>query len=498
MDDLSRAASLASDAEGSVFFNERTEVEWVLRGGATARQAAKRAVAVAREADAAAPHPRPELAPRSRGRSELGIPRHTEEPPRRVLSNASGSSPGARGIDRRVQFRRSRAARRLDAEPTSEEPGGTDGPASLTHAFYDTEVDHHWRLPIGKPLRRADIVSDMRDGREESNRPTRWSTGTTSEGDTRVLRGNAFQVDRSDRRDMPSAWREEPGSRPRDRTGGRIGGGARWRGLLARKDLVDVTKEAYQNNSENGDHDISPRSSFDIEEANSLYSWDEPPSTSVRGWRSNHSMSFRPKPNERPRHIRVIGRQKCINDLTDIVDASCEPCISYDRQIFDPVSKLWTYVEASQPSSSPWELPSQPSSSPWDLRTVGSPVTCSVSGTEEALSSGGTRGRAPASVGAPASVPSVPGAPHSMPLMPAAPLPERPQHSGGNGSSPTQFIRVPNAEEAQRAFMASRDQWLGYSRKSIYGPANLEAVIFASEIDESVEESAARRRASMT
>lgn len=492
MDDLSRAVSLASDAEGSVFFNERTEDEWILRGGLAAQQVAKRAVAVAREADVVPPH-----GPRSRGRSELGIPRHTEEPPRRVLSNASGSASAARGVDRRVQFRRSRAARRLDAEPTSEEIGVTDGPASLTHAFYDTEVDHHWRLPIGKPLRRADIVSNMRDWREES-RPTRWSTGTASEGDTRVLRGNAFQVDRTDRRDMPLAWPEEPGSRPRDRTGGRIGGGARWRGLLARKDLVDVTKEAYQNNSENGDHDISPRSSFDIEEANSLYSWDEPPSTSVRGWRSNHSLSFRPKPNDRPRHIRVIGRQKCINDLTDIVDASCEPCVSYDRQIFDPVSKLWTYVEASQPSSSPWELPSQPSSSPWDLRTVGSPVTCSVSGTEEALSSGGTRGRAPASVGALASLPSMAGASHAIPLVPAAPLPGRQRHLRGSSPSPTQFIRVPSAEEAQRAFMASRDQWLGYTKQSIYGPANLEAVIFASEIDESVEESAARRLSSLT
>lgn len=418
-----RARTELPPPQGTVFFNDRTEHEWVLRGGQPTRIAIARIVA-----DIRTPAP----PPRARHRSELGIPRHTEEPPRRVLSAASGPAP--RHLDRRSHLRR----RRPRPEPRSD---GIVRPGQ-PHAFYDTEVDHHWRLPIGKTLRRADIVSDPR--------PTRWRHGPASEGDARA-RG-AFQVDRTDRRDIPAVW-------GRGRT-------ARWRGLLARKDLVDGAGEALQNCSENGD-ELSPRSSFDIEEANSLYSWDEPPSTSVRGWRSNHSLSFRPKKNERPRHIRLIGRQKCINDLTNIVDASCEPCVSYDRQIFDPVSKLWTYVEASQPSSSPWELPSQPSSSPWDMRAVGSPVTCSVSGTEEPLS-GGARSRALA-----------------MKTDAAA--------QRGKPAEAAAFRRKPSVEDTERAFMASRDQWLGYSRKSVYGPANLEAVIFASEIDEEVEESGRRR-----
>lgn len=265
----------------------------------------------------------------------------------------------------------------------------------------------------------------------------------------------------------------------RDRTAKNIGGGARWRGLLARKDLVDGKADAYVYAVESGDHELSPRSSLDIEEANSLYSWDEPPSTSVRGWRSNHSLSYRPRPNERPRHIRVIGRQDCINDLTDIVDASNEPCVSYDRQIFDPVSKLWTYVGASQPSSSPWEL-----------RTVGSPVTCSVSGTEEAVSSAGGRHIPRSRVSTLAS--SQP-ASETRDIANGAAADETVRREGvtglrRNSGSPTRsFAPVDSQQQAELMFMATRDMWLGYSKKSVYGPANLEAVIFASEMDDEVE-----------
>lgn len=303
------------------------------------------------------------------------------------------------GRDRRLQFRRGVRRRR--------KRGMVNGDANrrvrlidADHAFYDIEVDHNWRLPVGKNWRGlmhgAGDEGAEGNGGEEKEKPTRWSNGATSEGDVRVLRTSAFPGDRSDRKDLAAAWREEGGSgRPRDRQGGRIGGGARWKGLKARNALVEASINGFA--SETGEHDLSPRSSLDIEEARSLYSWEEPPSASVRGWRSNHSLSYRPKPNDRPRRIREIGRQKCINDMTDIVDASNEPYVSYDRQIFDRVSKLWTYVEASQPSSSPWEL-----------RTVASPVTWSVSGTEEAVSSTGGRGPGSTSVGQVPSVPVIP------------------------------------------------------------------------------------------
>lgn len=294
------------------------------------------------------------------------------------------------GKDRRVQFRRG-VMRRRRRGVVNEDAQGEVRLIDAGHAFYDIEFDQNWRLPMRKNwrglLHGGGGEGERGKGGEERERPTRWSDGTASEGDMKVLRTSAFPEDRSDRKDSATAWREETGSgRPRDRQGGRIGGGARWRGLKARNELMDATTNGFA--SETGEHDLSPRSSLDIEEARSLYSWEEPPSASVRGWRSNHSLSYRPKPNDRSRLIRDIGRQKCINDLTDIVDASNEPCVSYDRQIFDRVSKLWTYVEASQPSSSPWEL-----------RTVASPVTWSVSGTEEALSSTGGRGPASTSVG---------------------------------------------------------------------------------------------------
>lgn len=372
---------------------------------------------------------------------------------------------------------------------------------------------------------------------------------------------------RSDRRHIsPPTWRDEP-SIVRDRSAKRLtSNGARWRGLLARKDLVDGKADVYCTES---NEDITPRSSLDIEEATieeapSIFSWDDPPSASVRGWRSNHSLSYRPKPNGRPRHIRVIGRQFCINDLTDIVDASNEPCVSYDRQIFDPVSKLWTYVEASQPSSSPWEL-----------RAVGSPVTCSVSGTEEGVSTIGRGISAPPTTTA-FSVSDVLAQDesllHSLPeaslpitvtessvcpdarrnnsnVMPSASITDtdsamnlrlsrsatvamtNSDHvcgnksikelviNGGNVDASIPTIAVSLEQEAlqaeegpgkrrnssppcaapsndddevvKRAFLKAREQWLGYSRKSVYGPANLEAVIFASEMEEGT------RRASM-
>lgn len=366
----------------------------------------------------------------------------------------------------------------------------------------------------------------------------------------------------------------------RDRAAKRLANnGARWRGLLARRDLVDGKADAYCIES---NEDITPRSSFDIEEANSQCSWEiDPPSTSVRGWRSNHSLSYRPRPTGRPRHIRVIGRQCCINDLTDIVDAANEPCVSYDRQIFDPVSKLWTYVEASLPSSSRWEL-----------RTVGSPITWSVSGTEEGISTIGrgasapptaavfpaveteavaaaatatmttttttttsrvAEGVPPVNVGAnllaavsPAHVPvlsadngltkvdtieqvnlapkggailHVDGAVEVTELLVPSPVLEgdsvedvevvvkdgagegetKDEDEDVEGGTKRRFSSPPvaaltNDEVARRVFMRAREQWLGYSRKSVYGPANLEAVIFASEMEDA---DVGARRASM-
>lgn len=384
--------------------------------------------------------------------------------------------------DRRVQFRR---ARNKDA-PLSDTVDNPAAPlSSEKYAWYDPEVDHHWRLPIGRPLRTPHpIPSDAAPMAPPSHRcdgsdsTLPYSNGTASEGDVRLARGNSFHPDRSDRRLMSNnARREDSSLRPRDRSGKRIGNrGARWRGLMARKDLVDGTADAYCIDTNDKLHDISPRSSLDIEEATSLFSWDEPPSTSVRGWRSNHSLSYRPQPDRRPRLIKDIGRQRCINDLTNIVVASNEPYVSYDRQIFDPVSKLWTYVEASQPSSSPWEL-----------RAVGSPVTCSVSGTDDCVNSSRV---APASA---STCPDVSAPPPAVPAASAAAAVS--ECTKRRNSSPGGLAAITSALEAKRAFMASRDLWLGTTRKSVYGPANLEAVIFASEIDDAEE--GILRRASM-
>lgn len=397
-------------------------MEWVLRGGLPAKVAAAKAVANASETFPPPPQSSPHRSPAlSEARFSQNVSLRTERRKGELELKGADVERGdgdimvdgvggaeelgeRRGVegggkDRRLQFRRG-VRRRRKKGGVSDETNREMRLVDTDHAFYDIEVDQNWRLPAGRNWRGfmhggGEEWEDENAG-EEKERPTRWSIGTTSEGDVKMVRSSAFPGDRSDRKDLAAAWREEGGSgRPRDRQGGRIGGGARWRGLKARNALVEASINGFA--SETGEHDLSPRSSLDIEEARSLYSWEEPPSASVRGWRSNHSLSYRPKPNDRPRLIREIGRQKCINDLTDIVDASNEPCVSYDRQIFDRVSKLWTYVEASQPSSSPWEL-----------RTVASPVTWSVSGTEEAVSSTGGRGPASTSVGQVPSVPVIP------------------------------------------------------------------------------------------
>lgn len=487
-------------------------------------------------------------------------------------SHSNGSQPSQsqrnsisirRSRDRGLNFRRTR---RSDQPVSySSNPSDVISEPNSKHHSIDSHTDHHWRIPLLRSPRKLRILSSDDHVRSTlvNSAHTPWSHPTPEHSDlrpsadrrapitpTQLPSGNNHHPHhRSDRRTntQTHSWREDvPHSSARDRVAKRlVNNGARWRGLLARKDLVDVKADAYCTES---NEDITPRSSFDIEEATSFYSWDaDPPSTSVRGWRSNHSLSYRPKPNDRPRHIRVIGRQCCINDLTDIVDASNEPCVSYDRQIFDPVSKLWTYVEASQPSSSPWEL-----------RTVGSPVTCSVSGTEEAVStigrgtivglrsgSGSTEASVrQATVSNPRpSPPPPPSAGHllnmkfseqkqseNIPRPARSPsqsiildvstssqtsqseqssdverLDDAVHMSSMNGEhEPTSTKRRNSSppiavfsgdEEARRLFMTAREKWLGYSRKSIYGPANLEAVIFASELDDA--EAGALRRASM-
>lgn len=458
---------------------------------------------------------------------------------------------------------------------------------------YDDLPESPRRRPFLRPPRRLRfrISDDFSKTASNPNAPgdqTPWSHPTPDASIDSAPRPSADRppahpphhppILRSDRRYVSPSWRDDPPT-ARDRAAKKLASnGARWRGLLARKDLVDGKADAYCTES---NEDITPRSSLDIEEATieeapSIYSWDDPPSVSVRGWRSNNSLSYRPKRDERPRHIRVIGRQNCFNDLTDIVDASNEPCVSYDRQIFDPVSKLWTYVEASLPSSSPWEL-----------RAFGSPVTCSVSGTEEGVSTMGRGISAPPTTTAfsvsdilaqdgiasfPPPEPSVlpttadhhrrnrqPSrnmnrGPHlgtsecipkpnirTSPLnLAAATL--NVEHGGDiedmsgdeavddtetnaqaaiaaataaaaaaaaavdahqvamclegptkrrNSSPACALANGQDGEVSNHTYMIAREQWLGYSRKSVYGPANLEAVIFASEIEEGA------RRASM-
>lgn len=425
-----------------------------------------------------------------------------------------------RVANRRIYFRRSRRREVSSASGTTTTSGCSDSKQRLTianeqepfetdrHIFYDPDVDCHWRLDPARRIHCDDLFAYCRskDG-STSEQLTRWSTGLV--GDSGYLGSRTAGSSRTGLRAQSrhvSLDRNENRELSRDRSGKRIGNsGARWRGLMARKDLVDGKADITSTDTNVDWNDLSPRSSLEIEEATSLSSWDDPPSTFVREWRSNHSLSFRPRPNARPRHIRVIGRQRCINDMTDIVDASNEACVSYDRQLFDPVSKLWTYVEASQPSSSPWEL-----------RTVGSPVTCSVSGTDDALSTGARvphpSSSAPASSQAStAQTPPPPDVPvitqsngqrerASRPRQTSSEFTLRTmqnsQHTNvrqalakaslRRNSSPG-VAEDTDAGQVRSAFDATRDQWLGYSRKSVYGPANLEAVIFASELDDAQE-----------
>lgn len=383
------------------------------------------------------------------------------------LREGNNAYDGRRPRDRRVQYTR---ARRRDL-------AGLDDVDLEKHAWYDSEADHHWRVPLGKPLRRHNLVLEDLELAAEQEVNSKSSSPSTLPPwtDPKTVRPNGFPLDRTDRRKMH-----------RDRSGKRIGNaGARWRGLMARKDLVDGKADAYLFDNLDKSQDLSPRSSFDIEEATSYTSWDDPPSTSVRGWRSNNSLSYRPLPQMKPRNIRDIGRQRCINDLTNIVDAANEACVSYDRQIFDPVSKLWTYVGKSQPSSSPWEL-----------RAVGSPVTCSVSGTEEGVSmtcrTNVVASRIiPIDVTARARRVDVVAPPPAPPPNAHAPPT---QDSKRRNTSPV-FAAVTSTREAKRAFKATRDFWLGGARKSVYGPANLDALVIAAELD---EEEGLQRRASMT
>lgn len=57
-----------------------------------------------------------------------------------------------------------------------------------------------------------------------------------------------------------------------------------------------------------------------------------------------------------------------------------------------------------------------------------------------------------------------------------------PNNKRRNSSPP--ITTTTDDDGTRHVFMTAREQWLGYSRKSIYGPANLEAVIFASELED--------------
>ncbi|PXF42274.1 hypothetical protein BWQ96_07993 [Gracilariopsis chorda] len=457
--------------QGTPFFNERTEVEWVLRGACNDRRlvqlALERAARAVKEERQHRPCPkRPPrsfnsdvdalLQPRRKGPRAPSAPLDTRY--RETVSYDSRRIPLC--YNRGMHYRRTR---RTDPEnellSNAKRANSASGEPDRCE-WYDPQTDYDWRLPRGRAQRRTDFLSDFGERHYERERSL-WSASSASEYDSKWCRN----ADRADRR-SPSSWRDDASiGRPRDRTGKRIGSsGSRWRDLLARKELVDHNSDAYYCESlQDKTNDLSPRSSLDIEEATSFYSWDEPHSTSIREWRSNHSLSYKPQPTTRPRNIKAIGRQICFNDLSSIVDASNEPCVSYDRQIFDPVSKLWTYVEACQPSSSPWEM-----------RAVGSPVTWSPSGTEEGASSG-SRQAAPVSAHS-----------NTMHETVSPPVPDRKpvDNSTQRRYSSPGFSAVTNAMDAKRAFMATRDFWLGTTRKSVYGPANLEAVIFASEFDD--------------
>lgn len=144
---------------------------------------------------------------------------------------------------------------------------------------------------------------------------------------------------------------------------------ARWRRLLARKELLENgLATGVPRPADRFEETGSPRSSFDLDEPKSFASWDEePPSPTLRSWRSVSSRSFQKRAEEPPRALAAIGRQPCMNDISHLVDAANSPCISYDRQIFDPTSKMWRYVEFDIPyEASPREL---------GPASLGSPVT---------------------------------------------------------------------------------------------------------------------------
>jgi hypothetical protein len=87
---------------------------------------------------------------------------------------------------------------------------------------------------------------------------------------------------------------------------------------------------------------------------------DELPSfASLRNWRENNSRSFRPRTERPPRALATVGRQHCLSEreLSDIIDAANTSVRSFDRQLYNPVSNDWKYVEGRDQTKSRWRLP---------------------------------------------------------------------------------------------------------------------------------------------
>jgi hypothetical protein len=80
---------------------------------------------------------------------------------------------------------------------------------------------------------------------------------------------------------------------------------------------------------------------------------------SLRSWRENNSRSFRPRTECPPRALATVGRQHCLSEreLSDIIDAANTSVRSFDRQLYDPVSNDWKYVEGRDHAKSRWKLP---------------------------------------------------------------------------------------------------------------------------------------------
>lgn len=368
---------------------------------------------------------------------------------------------------------------------------------------FSDEAERAWKIRgpergvegLGERLRELAVEGDRRHARGERERGGSAAALAASPGAVGVSARGRRPEDRSG---------DAPGSATSGKRGG--GCGARWRGLLARRDLVDDKDDAEFSCAESAEH--SPRSSFDIDEAPSFYSWDEPQSHSLRSWRSNKSLKYRPRRHARPRRIACIGRQACLDDLTEIVDAANEPCVSYDRQIFDPARKVWTYVEASQPTSSQWELGT--TDEPTACHSpVDSPVTCySVAGTEDTISSthhqlsrvprpDETRGGVPAQLPELVALPprreseALAAVPRPRPAAPSelAALPPRPEPEtlaavpalGPTGPSHHYPAPFPLRRRTSSSEIARR----GYSRTDNLGPAVFEEIITASELDDS-------------